>query len=299
MLRIGTRGSQLARTQSGHVVDALQKLDPSLSVETVVIATDDAGTADKSRFVGAIEQQLIDQEIDLAVHSAKDLPGEATPGLMIIAVPKRQNPSDVLLGAESLDELREGATVGTSSLRRAAQLRAARPDLKIAPLRGNIDTRLGKLATDEYDAIVLAAAGLNRLRAGADLPSCVLGFVTAPGQGCLALQARDVDLTTTTVVGPLSHRGSQLELTAERAVAMGLSATCNTPIGVNSRIAHEADGDRITISAWLGLPDGSEQIADEISGPATEAKLLGHLLAQRVRSAGGEELLAAAEEMAA
>lgn len=300
MLRVGTRGSKLAQAQTGHVVDALRALDPTIAVETVVIATDDAGVADKSRFVSGIEQQLRSEDIDVAVHSAKDVPGDATPGLLIVAVPERADPADVLLGAESLDAVPAGATVGTASLRRAAQLRAARPDIEVEPLRGNIDTRLGKLTDGSYDAIVLAAAGLQRLGVGGDVPQTRLDFVPAPGQGCLALQVRDVDLTTTTLIGPLSDKNSQRELTAERAAAIGLVATCHTPVGIHASIEPRGDDpDHMTVRAWLGLPDGSEFIEDEVGGLASEAQLLGHLLAQRMRAAGGAELLAKAEEMAA
>lgn len=300
MLRVGTRSSKLAQAQTGHVVDALRALDPTISVETVVIATNDSGVADKSRFVSGIEQQLRSQDIDVAVHSAKDVPGEPTPGLLIVAVPKREDPADMLIGAESLAALPDGATVGTASLRRAAQLRAARSDLNVEPLRGNIDTRLGKLASGEYDAIVLAAAGLARLGVGDDLARGRLDFVPAPGQGCLALQVRDIDLTTTTLIGPLSDKNSQRELTAERAAAIGLVATCHTPVGIHARIADRGDEpDEMTVRGWLGLPDGSEVIEDEVRGLASEAQLLGHLLAQRMHAAGGREILAAAEEMAA
>lgn len=301
MLRVGTRGSKLALAQTGHVTDALLARDDSLTVDTVVIATDEAGFGDKSRFVRAIEQQLRSDDIDLAVHSAKDLPGEETPGLLIVAVPKRVTPYDVLCGAESLDALAEGATVGTSSFRRAAQLRSVRPDLKIEPARGNIDTRLAKLAEGQFDALVLAAAGLERLGVGGDIAKATLTqFVPAPGQGCLALQVRDVDLTTTTLAGALSDKTSQRELAAERAAAVGLMATCNTPVGVHAVIGPGDDaGEHITVRGWLGMPDGSRWIEDEVSGLPSEAQLLGHLLAQRMRQAGGNEILAAAEEMAA
>lgn len=301
MLRVGTRGSKLALAQTGHVTDALLALDDSLTVDTVVIATDEAGFGDKSRFVRAIERQLRSDDIDLAVHSAKDLPGEETPGLLTVAVPKRVTPYDVLCGAESLDSLAEGAIVGTSSFRRAAQLRAVRPDLNIEPARGNIDTRLAKLAEGRFDALVLAAAGLERLGVGGDIAKAPLTeFVPAPGQGCLALQVRDVDLTTTTLVGALSDKASQRELTAERAAAVGLMATCNTPVGIHAVIGTGDDEqEHMTVRGWLGMPDGSRWIEDQVSGLPSEAQLLGHLLAQRMRQAGGDEILVAAEEMAA
>ncbi|MBJ7458232.1 MAG: hydroxymethylbilane synthase [Thermoleophilaceae bacterium] len=302
MLRVGTRGSKLALAQTGHVISSLRELDPDLTIEPVVVESADSTIMDKSRYVSSIEEQLRSQEVDLAVHSAKDVPGEDVPGLLIVAVPERVDPLDTLLGAESLADLREGATVGTSSLRRAAQLLAARPDLKIEPLRGNIDTRLGRLADGDYDAIVLAAAGLDRLGVGGDIVQGPLDFIPAPGQGCLALQVRDIDLTTTGIVGPLSHGPSQRELIAERAASSGLVASCNTPLGVNAVVEPEAAAngkDKITVRGWLGLPDGTAFVEDEVSGLASEAHLLGHLLAQRLRGAGGDEILARAEEMAA
>ncbi len=302
MLRVGTRGSKLALAQTGHVIDALRVLDPDLTIEPVVISTEYTTVSDKSRFVESIEQQLRSHEIDLAVHSAKDVPGEEAPGLLIAAVPEREDPYDVLLGAESLDALPEGSTVGTASLRRSAQLLSVRPDLKVVPLRGNIDTRLGKLSEGGYDAIILAKAGLNRLGVGGDVPQATLDFVPAPGQGSLALQVRDIDLTMTGIVGPLSHSASQRALISERAASSGLVATCNTPLGVHAFVEHgegEHDKDKITVRGWLGLPDGSKFIADEVSGLASEAHLLGHLLAQQIRNAGGDDILAEAEEMAA
>lgn len=303
MLRVGTRGSKLALAQTGQVIASLRALDPSLAVEPVVIVTDDRGIADKSRFVNNLEQNLRSQDIDLAVHSAKDVPGEDTPGLLIAAVPKRIDPRDAICGVESLDELAAGATVGTSSRRRAAQLLSLRPDLNVEPVRGNIDTRLGKLAGGEYDAIVLAAAGMHRLGVGGDIATGPLDqLIPAPGQGCLALQVRDIDLTTTTLIGPLSDQNSWRELTAERAAAVGLVATCNTPVGVHASVLQSADGesaDEMVVRGWVGMPDGSAFVEDEVHGLVSEAQLLGHLLAQRMRQAGGDEILAKAEELAA
>ncbi len=302
MLRVGTRGSKLALAQTRLVTDALRGLDPNLSIEEVVVSTVDSTVMDKSRYVSAIEEQLRSEEIDLGVHSAKDVPGEDAPGLLIVAVPERAASHDVLLGAGSLGDLAEGATVGTSSLRRAAQLLAARRDLKIEPLRGNIDTRLARLVDGDYDAIVLAGAGLDRLGIGGGVAQAPLDFITAPGQGCLALQVRDIDLTTTGIVGPLSHSASQRELIAERAASAGLVASCNTPLGINARVEHgagENGKDKITVRGWLGLPDGTRHVEDAVSGLASEAHLLGHLLAQRMRAEGGDEILALAEEMAA
>lgn len=302
MLRVGTRGSKLALAQTRLVTAALQRLDASLNIEEVVAAAPSSTIMDKSRYVSSIEDQLRADEIDLGVHSAKDVPGEDAPGLLIAAVPARAARHDVLLGASSLGDLEEGSAVGTSSLRRAAQLLAVRPDLQVKALRGNIDTRIGRLQEGDYDAIVLAAAGLDRLGIGDSIVQGPLDFITAPGQGCLALQVRDIDLATTSLIGPLSDSSSQRELIAERAAAAGLVASCDTPLGLNAVVERGAgdDGkDKITVRGWLGLPDGSRFIEDAVSGLASEAHLLGHLLAQRMRGEGGDEILARAEEMAA
>src|SRR5215212_5597223 len=197
-MRVGTRGSALALAQSGQVARAVEAASPGLSVELVEITTSGDETSrtaqssvgDKSRFVKEIEEALLAGEIDLAVHSAKDVPGELPDGLAIVGVPAREDARDALCGAESLDVLAEGASVGTSSLRRRAQLLASRPDLHVSDLRGNVDTRLRNLSEGSHDAIVLAVAGLSRLgrSEGSPLPA---GLMTpAPGQGCLALEAR-------------------------------------------------------------------------------------------------------------
>jgi hydroxymethylbilane synthase len=294
VLRVGTRSSRLALAQTRQVTDALRASDPELTIEEVT-GDGDPSIMDKSRYVSAIETQLLAQEVDIGVHSAKDVPGGDSPGLKIAATPARGPLHDLLLGADSLDSLSEGARVGTSSLRRAGQLLAARPDLNVLPLRGNIDSRIARLEAGQLDAIVLAAAGLLRLGIGGALPQAELDFVTAPGQGCLALQVREVDLASTAIAIRVSDENARRELTAERATAAGLAASCNTPLGVNARIEQR----QLTVRAWLGLPDGSRQIEDSVSGLAGEAELLGHLLAQRIRAEGGDELLELAEEMAA
>jgi hydroxymethylbilane synthase len=301
ILRVGTRSSRLALAQTQLVTDALLEFDPALRIETVTAPPNDPSITDKSRYVSSIEQQLRAQEIDIGVHSAKDVPGQDSPGLLIAAVPPRAELHDLLLGANSLGSLEEGARVGTSSLRRAAQLLSVRPDLSVQPLRGNIDTRLERLAAGEYDAIVLAAAGLARLDIGQQHDQCALDLITAPGQGCLALQVRDIDLATSGIVASLTDRASQRALTAERATSAGLVASCNTPLGVNAAIDQDGpDGkDRMTLRGWLGLPDGSRFIEEVVSGLASEAELLGHLLAQKIRAEDGDELLRLAEVMAA
>jgi hydroxymethylbilane synthase len=293
LIRIGTRGSALALAQARLVAERLDG-----EVELVPITTSgDRGAAgpdaDKSRFVKEIEEALLAGEVDLAVHSAKDVPAELPDGLAIVAVPERADPRDALCGAAALGELAEGAAVGTSSLRRRAQLLALRPDLDLRELRGNVDTRLRRLAEGDFHAVVLAAAGLERLgRGGEGLP---LGeLVPAPGQGCLALEARADDGAVAAAAGALTDEPALACLTAERALVEALDATCRTPIG-----AHAApDGDALRLTAFVGLPDGSHWIRDELEGSAAEPAPLGREVAERLLSAGAGEVLAEAERLA-
>jgi hydroxymethylbilane synthase len=289
-MRVATRGSKLALTQAQWVADRLGNAE-------LVTATSDGEPGDKSRFVRGVERLLLAGEAELGVHSAKDLPGAMPEGLEIAAVPEREDPADVWIGAgSSLDEVPEGARVGTASLRRRAQLLAARPDLNISELHGNVDTRLRKLEEGELDAIVLAAAGLRRLgrreEIGFAIP--VDRMVPAAGQGALALQVRGEDEATGEAVAAISDLKAMRELTAERTVVALLEATCASPLGAHARVL----GDRIEIDAFVGLPDGSEWLRDRLEGGAEEPALAGAELAQRLLGAGARELLDRAEEMA-
>jgi hydroxymethylbilane synthase len=251
-----------------------------------------AAPGDKSRFVKEIEEALLAGEADLAVHSAKDLPGELPEGLVLAGAPERADARDALCGAASLAGLPEGARVGTSSLRRRAQLLAARPDLEVAELRGNVDTRLRKLAAGDYDAIVLAVAGLQRLgRAGEGTPLPADLLTPAPGQGCLALEARAGDERARALAAAVTDAGALAELAAERALVRALEASCHTPVAAHARLR----GDELALAAFAGLPDGSAWIRDELRGPAAEAEALGRSVAERLLAAGAGELLAAAE----
>jgi hydroxymethylbilane synthase len=246
-------------------------------------------TGDKSRFVKEIEEALLRGDVDLAVHSAKDVPGELPEGLAIASVPARADPRDVICGVASLDALREGARVGTASLRRRSQLLALRPDLELAELRGNVDTRLRKLAEGGYDAIVLAAAGLQRLgRAGEGAPIGVDLITPAPGQGCLALEIRADDDRTRALVERIADPGATACLEAERACVAALEATCDTPVGA---LAERVDGDprRLRLRTYAGAPDGSSWIRDELEADAGEA---GALAAERMLAAGAAAVLA-------
>jgi hydroxymethylbilane synthase len=289
-LRIATRASQLALTQSGMVADLLGGAE-------LVTVSSDGMPGDKSRFVRAVEQAVLAGEADLGVHSAKDLPGEEVEGLEVVAVPPREDPADAWIGAgSSLEDAPEGARVGTVSLRRKAQLLAARPDLRILDLNGNVDTRLRKLAEGDYDAIVLAAAGLRRLGREDEI-----GFrlsedrmVPAAGQGALALQVRSGDEETAAAVRAVGEARPFAELRAERACFTRLEADCSTPIGVHAK----CDGATLRIGAFVGLPDGSEWVRDELDADADDPESAGRDLAKRLLGAGAAEILTRAAELA-
>ncbi len=250
---------------------------------------------DKSRFVKEIEEALLAGDVDLAVHSAKDVPSELPEGLAIVGVPERADPRDALCGAGSLDELPEGAAVGTASLRRRAALLALRPDLEIRELRGNVDTRLTRLAEGHFDAIVLACAGLVRLgRADAGTPIDADRVVPAPGQGCLVLEARAADGHVAEAASALTDSDALTCLTAERALVHALDASCHTPIGAH---AVTTDG-ALRLSAFVGLPDGSQWIRDKLEGSTAEPAALGSAVGDRMLAAGAAELLAEAERVA-
>ncbi len=292
MIRLGTRRSALALAQARWVAERLGG-----DVELVPIRT--AGderrgpapqTSDKARFVKEIEEALLAGQIDLAVHSAKDVPGELPEGLHIVGVPERADPRDALCGAGSLGELADGAIVGTASVRRRSALLALRPDLRIHELRGNVDTRLRRLADGAFDAIVLARAGLARLgRENEGVPLDEL--VPAPGQGCLALEARAGDEAVAAAAAALTDPAALSALTAERALVTVLGATCHTPVGAHA----EPLGDALRLTAFVGLPDGSHWIRDALEGAAADPAALGAEVAERMTAAGAVELLTAAE----
>jgi hydroxymethylbilane synthase len=286
-MRLASRGSALALAQAEQVAAALG------GAEIVPVRTADGEPGDKSRFVRGVEQALLDEDADLGVHSAKDLPGELPDGLELVGVPGREEPADAFVGAAtSLDEVPDGARLGTSSLRRRAQLLALREDIEVVPLRGNVDTRLRKLADGECDGVVLAVAGLARLgRAGEIAFRFELGELTpAPGQGCLALEGRADDADTAAAAGRISDRGALVELTAERAAVGALGASCETPVGVCARF----EGSELVVEGFAGLPDGSEWVRDRVSGDPEQPAALGEALAERMTAAGAGEILARA-----
>ena len=286
MIRLGTRGSALALAQARLVA---QQLPVEAEIVPIKTSGDRGPGGDKARFVKEIEEALLAGEVQLAVHSAKDVPAELPEGLAIVGVPERADPRDAICGAASVDELPEGAVVGTSSLRRRAQLLAARPDLEVRELRGNVDTRLRKLAEGEYDALVLASAGLVRLgRAGEGSPIPSELLTPAPGQGCLALEARAGDEETSAAAAALTDRAALVCLTAERALVAALDASCRTPVGAHASLA---DG-RLELAAFVGLPDGSEWVRDALVGDSDDPAALGDEVAGRMMAAGGSGILA-------
>jgi len=289
-MRIGTRGSALALAQARWVAE---RLGPGVEIVTITTLGDrGAATLDKSRWISELEHQLQDGRIDIAVHSAKDVPAELPDGLALVAIPERAAAHDVICGAPSLAALPSGSRVGTSSLRRAAQVRAARPDLEVRELRGNVDTRLRKLAEGQVDAAVLAAAGLDRLGRSAEAGGAITEFVPAAGQGALALEAR-AGAIAPEALAAVSDPEATACVTAERVLVHALGATCHTPVGAHARA--RADG-RLTLEAWVGLPDGSAWLRDEVTAPAEE---VGMACAERMLSAGAADLLRQAEKVAA
>jgi hydroxymethylbilane synthase len=294
-LRIGTRGSALALAQARLVAERLPERAELVTITTSGDRAEREG--DKSRWVAELEDALVRGEIDLAVHSAKDVPGELADGLAIVAVPERADARDALCGAASLDELPAGARVGTSSLRRRALLAATREDLEIADLRGNVDTRLRRLEEGAWDAIVLAVAGLERLGRGDAVGAALdpADFVPAPGQGCLAVEGRTGDARVLDAVAGLSDAEALTALLAERALVAELGATCRTPVGAHAARADEG----LTVRAFIGLPDGSAWLRDEVTGPDDDPVELGRAVAARLLAAGGAELLAQAETVGA
>ena len=289
-LRIGTRGSVLALAQARAVAHALP--EPAELVTITTAGDLDQRGGDKSRWVGALEAALLAGDIDLAVHSAKDVPGELAPGTALVATPRRADPFDVLVGERSLAHVREGARVGTSAVRRRAQLLAVRPDLDVRELRGNVDTRLKKRAGGEVDVLVLAAAGLDRLdrrhEAGGTLRGDV--FVPAPGQGIIAVQAR-TGSAAGEVAAAAGHARTMAWLAAERAVVRDFSATCHTPVGIHA--------DSARVCGFAGLPDGSAWLVDEVPVDGEDVRAAAEELARRMLAAGVADLLQDAERMAA
>jgi hydroxymethylbilane synthase len=301
-LVIATRGSALALWQAEHVKARLAGVAPEVTVEFNVIKTSGdkildvplAKVGGKGLFVKEIEQALIDREADLAVHSMKDVPAELAPGLVLAAVSTREVPWDALCARApvTVDTLPRGATVGTSSMRRQCQLLARRPDLKIAMLRGNVPTRIRKLDDGEFDAIVLAAAGLTRLGLGDRITQQLPIEISIPAvaQGVLGLETRAGDARTADLIRRAIHDpAEERRVIAERAFLARMGGSCQTPLAAH---AIDQPGGGLRMLGLCGMPDGSKILRAEVSGPASDAEQLGHRLADALLAQGADQILA-------
>lgn len=302
-IKISTRGSKLALWQAHHVRDTILAAQPGWQVELLIIKTTGDKILDKplakiggkALFVKEIEQALIDQSADIAVHSMKDVPAELAPGLFMAAVSARENPHDALCSAgdKNLKELPQGARVGTSSMRRQCQLLAARPDLQIGMLRGNVPTRVRKLDEGQFDAIVLAAAGLRRLgmgdRISQELPVDVC--LPAVGQGVLGIETRNDDKELIEVVRAALHDADEaLRVSAERAFLLHLGGSCQTPLAAH---AIHRDG-QLFVDGLCGMPDGTRILRAGRAAAVTtedEAAALGRAVADDLRAQGAQDII--------
>ena len=303
-LRVGTRGSRLALAQTQLVLDRLRVLHPQHEVRVERIATkgdvlSDAPLAGIGRgvFVDAIEEALRERRIDFAVHSAKDLPSQLHSDFELGAFLERADPRDALISRGALlDDLPSGARVGTSSARRACQVRARRPDLELVPMRGNVETRVRKLDVGEYDAIVLAAAGLARL----SLETLVTEYfepadmIPCPGQGALALEIRAQDVEIASLVAPLAHAATTAGVLAERAFLARLGGGCTAPVGAYARYA---PNDAVVLDAFIGAFDG-RTVRGTRSGSSVRPQAVGAELAEELLAAGGDAMLREAAQIA-
>lgn len=301
LIRIATRQSPLALWQAEHVRQLLCAQHPELEVTLVpmvtkgdvILDTPLAKVGGKGLFVKELELALLEQRADIAVHSMKDVPVEFPDGLGLVCICERDDPHDALVSNhyDSLDALPQGAIVGTSSLRRQCQLRAARPDLHIKDLRGNVGTRLSKLDNGEYDAIILAAAGLRRLGLEARIRAhlSVQQSLPAVGQGAIGIECRLDDARVRALLAPLNHADTADRVVAERAMNNRLQGGCQVPIGSYA----ELTGDQLYLRALVGAPDGSRMLQAEIRGPRTEAEQLGSALAEQLLDAGAGSILSA------
>ena len=294
-LRIGSRGSQLALWQANHIAGLLREQGHSVEIEIIHTTGDKitdvalAKVGTKGMFTKEIEEALAEGRVDLAVHSLKDLPTDLAEGFELAAITKREDPRDAFLSKQyaSVAELKKGARVGTSSLRRQAQLKAVRRDLDIHPLRGNVDTRLRKLEAGEYDAIILAGAGLRRLGLTAMVKEIIPAEVMCPaaGQGALGIEIRAGDRTTREHLKFLDDASARATTTCERTLLNGLGGGCQVPIGAFA----EADGAELELTAVVARPDGSEVLREVKTGD--DAVQLGVSAAQALLKRGADEIL--------
>ena len=303
-IRIGSRKSQLALVQTYWVQEQLQKSFPERQFEVETMSTQGdkildvalAKIGDKGLFTKELEVGMLEESIDLAVHSLKDLPTKLPDGLVLGCVTERVNPADALVvnakhQDKQLDTLPEGAIIGTSSLRRLAQLRHYYPHLTFKDVRGNVNTRLGKLDAGEYDGIILAVAGLQRLGMGDRIHQVIPSDISlhAVGQGALGIECRANDAEVLEILKVLEDIPSRDRCLAERAFLRELEGGCQVPIGVNTQI----ENDVLTLTGLVASLDGQKLLKESISGPAQQAEQLGEDLAQKLRKEGAGEILAA------
>jgi hydroxymethylbilane synthase len=299
-LRLGTRGSPLALWQANHVAGLLRAIDPNMPIELVPIETTGDQVRDKplsqiggdGLFTKEIQRAVLDGRADVAVHSLKDLPTIEEDGLWLAAVPARGPTGDAFVSRRypSFDALPQGATVASGSLRRKAQIKHRRPDLRLVEIRGNVETRLRKLDEQGLDAIILAQAGLERLGLAGRITEVLddQWMLPAVGQGALGLECRADDRATRLVLRQLDHAASRAAVLAERALLRGLGGGCQVPLGAATRIA----GDTLTLRGAVLSPDGSKRLAADRSGPADEPEALGQRLAAELLRQGAGALLA-------
>ena len=300
LLTVATRGGKLAIAQTGIVISALKKIYPALQIETKKITTTgdrDRRTAlwnlrDSGFFTSQVEDALLTSDADFAVHSFKDLPARPREGLTIAAVCERQFAEDCLIAtdpADSIEQLRASAKIGTSSLRRAAQLKHLREDLEPTSIRGNVLTRVRRLEEGKFDAIILARAGIERLGLAKKISFCfdTEQFIPAPAQGALAVQTRTDDIVTTRLVAALNDKNASTLTFAERQVLVTMQCGCHTPVGAFAKI----DGDDMEITAFISDLQGQNFIRRRIKGPAAQAGKLAEQLANQLLHAGGTEIL--------
>ncbi|KXU79846.1 hydroxymethylbilane synthase [Aeromonas enteropelogenes] len=299
-LKIATRKSPLALWQANFVKDRLEALYPELRVELVPMSTQGdkildtplAKVGGKGLFVKELETAMLEGRADIAVHSMKDVPVEFPAGLGLHTICEREDPRDAFVSNrfQAIDELPQGAVVGTSSLRRQCQLRAARPDLVIRDLRGNVNTRLAKLDAGEYDAIILAAAGLKRLEMDHRITAFIEPEQSLPanGQGAVGIECRLDDHELHALLAPLEHSETRARVLTERAMNRALQGGCQVPIGAYALM----EGEQIWLRGLVGSPDGTRVIRDEIRGAVSDGEALGEQLAQRLLAAGADVILA-------
>lgn len=294
-LRIGSRGSQLALWQANHISALLRERGHQVEIEIIKTTGDKitdvalAKVGTKGMFTKEIEEALAERRVDLAVHSLKDLPTELSPGFEIAAITTRENPRDAFCSRKysGINDLPHGARVGTSSLRRQAQLKALRPDLEIHPLRGNVDTRLRKLEAGEYDAVILAAAGLNRLGKTELIKQVIPAEVMCPaaGQGALGIEIRAGDATTRQHLAFLDNAEARAATTCERALLNKLGGGCQVPIGAFAEVRNG----KLQLDAIVASPDGSKVLRESRDG--SDPVALGESVGEKLLSRGGDAIL--------